>query len=73
MFAVGSGAVGGVMTPTLFLGAALGGLFGLYSMQEAWQSDIPVGVFALVGMSGMLAATPASAIHTTTQGLSTAL
>jgi CIC family chloride channel protein len=55
--AVGSGAVGGVMTPTLFLGAALGGVFGLYTLQEQWHLGIPVGVFALVGMSGMLAAT----------------
>jgi CIC family chloride channel protein len=57
VFAVGSGAVGGVMTPTLFLGAALGGVFGLYAMQEQWHLDIPVAVFALVGMSSMLAAT----------------
>lgn len=57
IFAVGSGAVGGVMTPTLFLGAALGGVFGLYVLQEQWQLDIPVAVFALVGMSSMLAAT----------------
>ena len=54
---VGSGAFGGVMTPVLFLGAALGGVFGLYGMQEQWHPDIPVAVFALVGMSSMLAAT----------------
>ncbi len=57
LFAVGSGAVGGVMTPTLFLGAGLGGIFGLYAIQEQWHLNIPVAVFALVGMSSMLAAT----------------
>jgi chloride channel protein, CIC family len=57
IFAVGSGAVGGVMTPTLFLGAAVGGTFGLYATHVHWYPEIPVGVFALVGMSSMLAAT----------------
>ena len=53
----GSGAVGGVFTPTLFVGATLGALFG-----EALQAIIPhagisVGSFAIVGMGCFLAGT----------------
>lgn len=57
---VGSGAVGGVMTPTLFTGAALGSAFGglLHSFGHA--ADLPVTAFALAGMAGVLAATTRS-------------
>ena len=57
---VGSGAVGGVFTPTLFLGAALGALsgFGLRELHVA--RDLPVPVFAVVGMGSMLSATTRS-------------
>lgn len=55
--AVGSGAVGGVFTPTLFLGAALGAAFGL-ALQAAYGGyATPVTAFALVGMGSMLSAT----------------
>ncbi len=54
--AVGSGTVGGVLTPTLFLGAALGCLFG-HGLESAHLTQAPVGAFALAGMGGMLAAT----------------
>ncbi|MBI2948017.1 MAG: ClcB-like voltage-gated chloride channel protein [Verrucomicrobia bacterium] len=54
---VGSGAVGGVFTPTLFLGAGLGSLFGLILHQIGWATDLQVGAFALVGMGSVLAAT----------------
>ncbi len=52
----GSGAPGGVFTPTLFMGATLGYLFG-YGVHEVW----PLGAadpqaFALVGMGALLAA-----------------
>ena len=52
----GSGAPGGVFTPTLFIGASLGYLFG-YAVHEVW----PLGAadpqaFALVGMGALLAA-----------------
>ena len=51
----GSGAVGGVFTPTLFCGAVIGSLFG-----EALQALLPhahvaVGSFAVVGMGCFLA------------------
>jgi len=52
----GSGAPGGVFTPTLFMGASLGYLFG-YAVHAVW----PLGAadpqaFALVGMGALLAA-----------------
>lgn len=53
---VGSGAVGGVFTPTLFLGAALGSLFGAILNALHWTS-LPMGAFALVGMGSVLAGT----------------
>ena len=54
---VGSGAVGGVFTPTLFLGAGSGCVFGtaLHDLGEA--GELPIGAFALVGMGSVLAAT----------------
>ncbi|MCX8109555.1 MAG: chloride channel protein, partial [Verrucomicrobiae bacterium] len=55
---VGAGTVGGVFTPTLFLGAALGSVFGhLLHMAGLVSVSVPVGAFALTGMGGMLAAT----------------
>lgn len=54
---VGSGAVGGVFTPTLFLGASLGSLFGVWLHQVGWATTLPAAVFGVVGMGGMLAAT----------------
>ena len=57
---VGSGAVGGVFTPTLFLGASLGAWFGssLHALNAG--RDLPVAAFTVVGMGSMLAATTRS-------------
>jgi CIC family chloride channel protein len=54
---VGSGAVGGVFTPTLFLGAGLGAVFGLSLHEIRGAVELPVAAFVLVGMGGMLSAT----------------
>jgi CIC family chloride channel protein len=54
---VGSGAVGGVFTPTLFLGAALGGLFGHGLHLLGYAEGQPDAAFALVGMGCVLSAT----------------
>lgn len=54
---VGAGTVGGVFTPTLFIGAALGSLFGEALHQFGFGTPLPTGAFALVGMAGLLAAT----------------
>jgi CIC family chloride channel protein len=58
---VGSGAVGGVITPTLFLGASLGSLLGM-SLEEMGLAphNLPIGIFALVGMGSVFAATTRS-------------
>ncbi len=54
---VGSGAVGGVFTPTLFIGAAIGTLVGdgLHSLLPTIVST--PAAYALIGMGGFLAAT----------------
>jgi H+/Cl- antiporter ClcA/CBS domain-containing protein len=57
---VGSGAVGGVFTPTLFLGAGLGATFALSLQQLGAGEDLPVAAFAVVGMGSMLSATTRS-------------
>jgi CIC family chloride channel protein len=57
---VGSGAVGGVFTPTLFLGAGLGSMLGIGLHEIGRGMDLPTGAFALVGMGSMLAATTRS-------------
>jgi chloride channel protein, CIC family len=59
---LGSGTVGGVFTPTLMLGAALGGMFGTGLHLMGWAGELPIGIFALVGMGSMLAATTHSAL-----------
>ena len=57
---VGSGAVGGVFTPTLFLGAGLGALFGYAVQGLGGAHALPIAVFSVVGMGSMLAATTRS-------------
>jgi chloride channel protein, CIC family len=54
---VGSGAVGGVLTPTLFIGCAVGALVGgvLHHLMPAIVS-VPAA-YALIGMGGFLSAT----------------
>jgi CIC family chloride channel protein len=54
---VGAGTVGGVFTPTLFLGAALGSVFGHTLHAGGFAPGLPTGAFALAGMAGTLAAT----------------
>ncbi len=55
--AVGSGTVGGVFTPTLFLGAALGSLFGTTLHWLELAQGLPTAAFGVVGMASVLAAT----------------
>ncbi|WP_331692141.1 ClcB-like voltage-gated chloride channel protein [Pandoraea sputorum] len=53
----GSGAVGGVFTPTLFVGAALGSLYGLAMNALAPSTASVASSYAVVGMGAFLAAT----------------
>lgn len=55
--AVGSGAVGGVFTPTLFIGAGIGWLFG--DAMHAWlpEAGAAAVTYAVLGMGAFLAGT----------------
>jgi chloride channel protein, CIC family len=52
----GSGAVGGVFTPTLFVGASLGFLFGTATQYATGSALLNPSAFAIVGMGAFLAA-----------------
>jgi chloride channel protein, CIC family len=52
---IGSGGVGGVFTPSLMLGAALGGIVANLLHAAAPHLSASVGSYALLGMGGMLA------------------
>lgn len=52
----GSGAVGGVFTPTLFVGAVLGALAG-HAVEGLWPGASPGPLYAAIGMGAFLAAT----------------
>jgi chloride channel protein, CIC family len=53
----GSGAVGGVFTPTLFIGASLGFLFGAFFHEIFHTANLEPSACALVGMGAFLAGT----------------
>ena len=57
---VGAGTVGGVFTPTMFLGADAGALFGMALHHFGCATGVPTGAFALVGMGATLAGTTKS-------------
>lgn len=58
---VGCGAVGGVITPTLFLGAGLGSLLGVVLEHlNLAPEHVPIGIYALVGMGSVFSATTRS-------------
>ena len=59
---LGSGAPGGLFTPSLALGAMLGGVLGL-PWSWLWPG-LPPGLFALLGSAGMLAASTQGPIST---------
>jgi CIC family chloride channel protein len=54
---IGSGGVGGVFTPALMTGAALGGSVGILVMHAAPRLASPISGYALLGMGGLLAGT----------------
>ena len=57
---VGAGTVGGVFTPTLFLGATAGAIFGIGLHYFGCAIGEPAGAFALAGMGATLAGTTRS-------------
>lgn len=57
---VGSGGVGGVMTPTMFVGAGLGSVLGVCLHLAGYAEGLPTALFTAVGMGATLAATTRS-------------
>jgi chloride channel protein, CIC family len=57
---VGAGTVGGVFTPTIFLGAAAGTLFAMTLHHLGCALNVPAGAFALAGLGATLAGTTKS-------------
>ena len=53
---LGSGGSGGIFAPSLFMGAMLGGAFGLISYRIAPSITAPEGAYALVGMGAFFGA-----------------
>ena len=58
-FTLGSGGSGGVFAPSLFVGATVGGAFGLIMQSTGFFPDLTPGAYALVGMAAVVA----SSIH----------
>lgn len=54
---IGAGGSGGVFAPSLFMGAALGGLFGVCVQGVPYFDIASPGAYALVGMSAVVAGT----------------
>lgn len=53
---LGSGGSGGIIAPSLFLGAVTGGLLGIGLQRLGYFTDVPPQIYALVGMGAVLAA-----------------
>jgi CIC family chloride channel protein len=53
---LGSGGSGGVFAPSLFIGATVGGAFGILVQQTGWFPNVTPGAYALVGMAAVVAA-----------------
>jgi CIC family chloride channel protein len=54
---IGSGGSGGIFAPSLFMGAALGGLFGHFAHLLFPQITASPGAYAIVGMGAVVAGT----------------
>lgn len=54
---IGSGASGGIFSPSLFIGAALGASYGWIANHFFPDITAPAGAYALVGMAAVFAAT----------------
>lgn len=54
---LGSGGSGGVFAPSLFIGATVGGAFGMLVREIPIFSEVSPGAYALVGMAAVVAST----------------
>ena len=57
VFSYASGGAGGIFAPSLFMGAMLGGAFGMLDQYVFQHGDESLGAFALVGMGATFCAT----------------
>ncbi len=57
VFSYSSGGAGGIFAPALFMGAMLGGAFGIVDVEVFGHGHSEVGSFALVGMGAVFAGT----------------
>jgi CIC family chloride channel protein len=55
VFSYSSGGAGGIFAPSLFIGAMLGGAFGVIDVEVFGHAQSQVGAFALVGMGAVFA------------------
>lgn len=55
VFSYASGGAGGLFAPSLFIGAMLGGAFGVLDVEIFGHAQSQVGAFALVGMGAVFA------------------
>lgn len=60
--ALGSGASGGIFSPSLFMGATLGGAYGFFLSSMFPAAGISPAAFAVAGMAGMVAGATGAAI-----------
>ncbi len=51
---LGSGSSGGIFSPSLFMGATLGGALGAFAHMAHPSTDISIAAFAIVGMAAMV-------------------
>lgn len=51
-----SGGSGGIIAPSLFVGAVTGGFLGTILQVTGWFTDLAPNIYALIGVSGVLAA-----------------
>ncbi len=52
---LGSGGSGGILAPSLFMGATLGGALASFLLMMGWMADLQPAAYALAGMAGLLA------------------
>jgi CIC family chloride channel protein len=63
---LGSGSSGGIFSPSLFMGATLGGAFGALVQMVHPSSDTGIAGFAIVGMAAMVGGAPGAALTAVT-------
>jgi len=63
---LGSGSSGGIFSPSLFMGATLGGAFGAVAQMVFPLPDITIPAFAMVGMAAMVGGSTGAAMTAVT-------